>query len=343
LYALESFLFYDSGLKTSASQGILAGLSGLLPLSILYFLAAFLKFEFNLPIKIIILYSLLVSALLLFFGNYNYDAFTFLSLLWVISLLSISAAGLYISIRAYQDKRLESGPIVLGVMALALGALFETINIFIRFRNIARTLSGRILTAHENERKRLAREIHDGLGQRFMAVMFNLQRINRTLKDNRVTDVIQEVSGSIDELRDISRGLRPSLLDEMGLFAAVQSFCKSFSKKTGLPVRVAGDPGVKLPTPVEENLFRILQESLNNVVKHADAGNAEVILKHSDRNIRLRIEDDGKGFDYYKALSDGKGVGLSTMKERVDLIEGSLDIRSRPGKGTVIKVEVPLR
>ena len=204
-------------------------------------------------------------------------------------------------------------------------------------------LSGRILTAHEEERKRLARELHDGLGQSLLAVKFNLQRVNRELKDRLIDGVIEELSGSMNELRDISTGLRHPFLEEMGIGAALKSFGQKFSEKTGIKVSVSADTARRPVALIEENLFRIFQEALSNVAKHSGAKNVRVSFQISGDRAVMEIEDDGRGFDYFKALSEGRGIGLSTINERVELVGGHGRVKSRSGKGTILSIEVPVR
>jgi len=372
-YVLESLVFYETGLKTSISQGIIGTLLGLVPASLLCFLSSFLKHEFTFPIKTLILYSVVVSLALLLFSNYSFGTYTLLSFLWAFGAMLICAAGIYIAIRAYTKKRHESGPMLLGVMGLVIAGLLETMNTlgiiylsgyyyvtfpylffmmcvvyalvvrFLRFRSMTMALSGRILTAHEEERKRLARDLHDGLGQSLLAVKFNLQRVNRELKDRLIDGVIEELSCSMNELRDISAGLRPPFLEEMGIGAALKSFGKKFSEKTGTKVSVSSDTARRPVALIEENLFRIFQEALSNVAKHSGAKTVKVSFQIFGDRAVMEIEDDGRGFDYFKALSEGRGIGLSTINERVELVGGHLRVKSRSGKGTILSIEVSVK
>ena len=270
-FILDSLIFYESGLKNAAVQQILAFLYGLFPVSMFCFLIQFVGHRFNHMIRGLIGYSILVSFLLLFLGNLNYHVYVLLVYLWAIEVFLIGVAGVYLAVGAYTAKRPESGPVLLGVIVLAFSGFiallnaigitkFDTLYIdfyiylffmmcvvyalvirFLRFRASAKKLSGRILNAHEEERKRLARELHDGLGQNLLAVKFNLQMVNQPMKNQRIGEIIDEITGNIDELRRISMGLSSPFLEVMGIGAAINTFGKQFFEKTGIKITVASD------------------------------------------------------------------------------------------------------
>lgn len=219
--------------------------------------------------------------------------------------------------------------------------MYALIRRFLRIKKETASLSSRILTAHEEERKRLARELHDGLGQSLLAVKFNLQRMNKETKSSLLEGAIEEISGSIDDLRDISMGLRPPFLDEMGIGAAVRLYSQKFTEKNGINVDVKTELSVRPTSLIEDNLFRILQEAFSNTVKHAEAENIKVYLGIRDGRIIMEIDDDGRGFDYGR-ISQNSGLGLSTMEERINLMGGVFSLRSKSGAGTTIRVEVPV-
>jgi len=203
-----------------------------------------------------------------------------------------------------------------------------------------KTFSEKILIAHEEERKRLARDLHDGLGQSLLTTKFNLERMNQERQDEVVSCAVEELSGSIDELREISAGLRPPFLEEMGLTAALKMYCNRVAKKTGLEIEVKADLASRPRSLIEENLFRIVQESISNASKHATATHITVRLDGSKNRLVMEVEDNGQGFDYGKIRSGGLGIGLSTMSERASLMGGTFAIRSSR-QGTTIRVEVP--
>jgi signal transduction histidine kinase len=153
---------------------------------------------------------------------------------------------------------------------------------------------------------------------------------------------------TIEMVRDLSYNLRPPALDQMGMNEAINQHCEDFSEKTGLKVdfNFAGMDHLILDSDTEINIYRIIQEALNNIWKHADASHVNIRLLGASPNIILRIEDNGRGFDVEKreaTLHHEKRLGLSSMKERVRLLEGEMEIQSRPMKGTKIFIKVPYR
>lgn len=215
-----------------------------------------------------------------------------------------------------------------------------------------RALSHQLLSAQEDERTSLARELHDDLGQRLNAAKIGVETLAEDLvrqgddfhlRAERLGHILQ---GSIDAVRQLCAGLHPSSLERLGLVQTLRDHCRQLGEVHGLAIdfKSAGMQGVKLDSRCEINLFRLAQEALHNIVKHAEAGNVKVRLVASHPIIRLRIEDDGKGFD--SGLSDADGgsrtrLGLIGMAERVDLLGGEFQVQSKPGEGTRIAVEVP--
>jgi signal transduction histidine kinase len=296
-------------------------------------------------------------------------------LLWIILILPIyTGTILFLVISAYRKNKPESGAILVGITGFILASLtgdftaffhlgleevsyplypwdygmafflvcimYGMITRFIRARNRMHLLASRILAAHEEERKRLARELHDSLGQNLLAVKFNLQRINQKLQRKEISSIITEIDRSIEELRDISMGLRPAMLAEMGLAVALKLFSKSFTKKTGIHIKMRVNVTDRLHPRIEENLFRIFQEALSNVVRHSDAQEVEVSVERISRILTMQIKDNGRGFKPDEIKSNG--IGLSTMAERADLMGGVLRVVSSKGRGATIIVEVPI-
>ena len=158
-----------------------------------------------------------------------------------------------------------------------------------------------------------------------------------------MSKILQE---SITAVRDLSYDLRPPGMDQLGLVRTVYQYCEDFSEKNNVDVDLytAGMKDLKLDFDTEINLYRLIQEGLNNIKKHAQAGKVVIRLVASSPNIILRIEDNGKGFDVKHRLARSlkeKRMGLSSMEERVSLLGGSMKIKSRPSKGTKIFIEVP--
>jgi PAS domain S-box-containing protein len=211
-----------------------------------------------------------------------------------------------------------------------------------------RALTRKLILAQEAERRRLARELHDDVTQRLAAVAIEAGKleqeigegpvvIRKTLGDMR--DQVVRISGDIHR---ISRQLHPSILDDLGLEKAVASECTRFSNREGIDlVCTVENLPETLPKDVSLSLYRIIQESLTNIAKHACASHASVSLKGSDHSLVLSIQDDGIGFD--TATTRRKpGLGLASMRERVSIIHGKLCITSEPKKGTAVEVKIPL-
>jgi PAS domain S-box-containing protein len=211
----------------------------------------------------------------------------------------------------------------------------------------------KIVTTQEDERKRIAREIHDHIGQQMTALQLNLQLMRDEFeKDStlakRLTQ-LQSIADRIDSDVDfLAWELRPSVLDELGLHAALKKFVGEWSQHFKIPaefesVGLDGGGNHLLPE-IEINLYRIAQEALNNIYKHAKAKNVSVVLAKRDGNIVLIIEDDGIGF-VPKPMpilnEEDRGLGLVGMKERAELIKGTFEIESSPGKGATVYVRVP--
>ena len=213
-----------------------------------------------------------------------------------------------------------------------------------------RALSHSLLRAQEAERNRLSRELHDDLGQQLNAIKLGLGMITEDLsseeKDlrDRAKRLDEVLRTSIVSLRELASGLRPSALERRGLVRAIRTHCDDFSSSYGLAINfeATGMENLQLDDTLAINLFRIVQESLHNVIKHADASMVNIQLSTSFPFVSLVIEDDGKGFYPRKFLEGGrddKHLGLVGMAERVDLLGGTFDIVSAPGEGTKIKVE----
>ena len=209
-------------------------------------------------------------------------------------------------------------------------------------------LGGKLISAQEEERSRLARELHDNLSQRMALLAIEIEQVAQLVSPSapeissgfrELLTRVQEVSSEIHRL---SHELHPSKLDRLGLAAASKSLCKEVSRQQGVHVKCdfKNVPDA-LPRNVSLCLYRIIQESLQNVIKHSGASNATVELHGSPSEIRLHINDHGVGFNPDSAGRKG-GLGLLSMRERLRLVGGSISIRSKPSSGTRIDVTVPL-
>jgi signal transduction histidine kinase len=201
----------------------------------------------------------------------------------------------------------------------------------------------RVVDAQEHERRRIARELHDETGQALTSVLLGLRLIEeRTSPDVRaaVSELRETIASAIQELRALAVELRPKALDDFGLEAAIERLAETCARRTGIAidVHVAGLQE-RLPGDVETALYRIVQESLTNVAKHAGAATASVTVHRLPGSVTAVVEDDGRGFD---PTAVTPGLGLGSMLERAELVSGTVRIESRPDGGTTIAVEVPL-
>jgi signal transduction histidine kinase len=206
-----------------------------------------------------------------------------------------------------------------------------------------RELSAQLITAQEQERTRIGRELHDDISQRLALLGVELQQ----LQDNpselpRHVKALREELGEIsNDVQGLSHELHSSKLEYLGVGAGIKSWCKEFSERQQLEVAFTNEVSGVLPLEIGVCLFRVLQEALHNAVKHSGARKVAVQLREDFGEIHLVINDSGRGFDVI-AASHGKGLGLTSMRERVRLVNGTIAIDSEPMRGTTIHVRVPL-
>jgi two-component system, NarL family, sensor kinase len=209
---------------------------------------------------------------------------------------------------------------------------------------VRQELSRNILRAQESERKRVARDLHDGVNQLLASAKYRLYTVTRGL-DGAVApgmgEVVKLLDRAINEVRLISRNLRPSELDELGLEVALRALALEFQKRSGTAVRFKNwrqFERLRLPKDVEMTLYRIVQESLNNVERHSEASRVELAVSAATDGLILTVRDDGLGF----GPAEKRGSGLQNMAERAAMLPGRLEVSSAPGKGTKITVRVLL-
>ena len=213
-------------------------------------------------------------------------------------------------------------------------------------RRIQRDAFRRVVQAQEEERRRLARELHDETGQALASILLGLKSLEEvsdvTELGERVATLRSRVVETLQDVRRLAVELRPAALDDFGLEPALERLVSGFAEQTGLKVelesRLHDD---RLPQEVETVLYRIVQEALTNIVKHANAARVSIVVNQRVGSVGAIVEDDGRGFDPEQD-TDG-GIGLIGMRERVALLDGSMTIESAKGKGTTLVVEVPLR
>jgi len=209
---------------------------------------------------------------------------------------------------------------------------------------VARDALRRVVSAQELERRRLARELHDETGQALTSILLGL----KTLEDVRGQSDLSEstsrlrelVVATLQDVRRLAVELRPKALDDFGLVPALERLVDTFREQTGIEVDLEPRLGdERLPSDVETTLYRITQEALTNVVKHAHANRVSIVLTRRDGSVSAVIEDDGQGFS--EGDSTDNGLGLIGMRERVALVDGRLTVESSPGVGTTLSIEVP--
>jgi signal transduction histidine kinase len=204
---------------------------------------------------------------------------------------------------------------------------------------VARDTLRRIVAAQELERQRLARELHDETGQALTSILLGLKQLEGA-ESQSLAQVRELVVATLQDVRRLAVELRPKVLDDFGLVPALERLTDGFAEHTGIAVDLeTGAVTDRLRPEVETAIYRIVQESLTNVLKHADARRVSVVLTRTDGRIKAVIEDDGKGFD--PTAADGAGVGLVGMRERIELLDGTLAVESSETSGTTVAAEVP--
>ena len=215
-------------------------------------------------------------------------------------------------------------------------------------REDLRQMAERVVTAQEEERKRLSRELHDDLGQALIAHALSLQNLQLELPlqpellNSRLDILIADTHQTINRMHRLAHDIRPTLLDTLGLRSALETYCREFSFRTGIPVIFEAD--LKLPDMPDVysiTLYRILQEALTNVIKHSQARQVWVELYIEEQNIALTIQDNGIGFTIEEDNSRN-GIGITSLRERLTLVGGALVISSSSTKGTIISARLPL-
>jgi signal transduction histidine kinase len=229
------------------------------------------------------------------------------------------------------------------------GELSEANAELTKMTNDLRKLSNHLQDIREQERKHIAREIHDELGQLLTAMKFDVAWLHKKLAatDEAIFEKLKSLDEQLDDLirsiRKISADLRPSLLDDIGLEAAMEWHLNEFKKRTGIDYSFEEtNHDLKLPDPVKTVLFRIFQESLTNIARHSNAKHIQVHLARAKDAISMTVKDNGKGFDP-QVLNTSNSLGILGMKERVAELNGRFTISSSPKSGTCISTWLPLK
>jgi signal transduction histidine kinase len=280
----------------------------------------------------------------------------------VFFLIMISAGLMFNVIRKRQEVDRQRAEDALRQHSLDLEQLNETLEQRVLERTAElekasdslRHLSSRLLLAEEDERKRIALEVHDALGSSLSAIKFKMENIIQRIHNMPIGQIIEDlenlfpvIKGTIDDVRRIQADLRPPLLDDLGILSTFSWYCRRFEAifsdiKVEQMVTIREE---EVPEPLKIILFRITQEALNNIAKHAKANLVELGLRKIDGSLELCIRDNGEGFDPLSLFSGEnsiKGLGITSMNERAKLSGGSFSLDSIKGSGTVIRVIWPL-
>jgi signal transduction histidine kinase len=267
-----------------------------------------------------------------------------------ILMTSLLAALYFIVVSSVSLASLESEewPLMIGVALIVAVLADRSATSAARYATLYRQASERLLTAHQEERARLARDLHDGVGQTLTAVLLTLDAAEAELAAGPTwpapvaRSTIQRAhtlaASALDEARDVAAQLRPIRIHEIGLGAALFDLAGA----AGVPVEVRFDPATLPPgllQPEREiDAYRIVQEAIGNAARHSRANHIWVDLRASDREVGIEVGDDGAGFD---GSTRTRGLGLAGMHERAAMIRARLDVRSRPGEGTIVKLVIP--
>ncbi len=214
----------------------------------------------------------------------------------------------------------------------------------------SRLRASQIIQAQEQERQRIARELHDETSQVLTSLLISLTLLEESVETQeareRIADTRALAHSTLRAIRNLSIDLRPSALDDLGLLPALRWYVKEYQKKCSINVEFhATGFKERLPAEMETALYRIVQECLTNTAKHANANRVTITLKEETNRVYARITDDGQGFDYealLKTPGQERGLGLAGMNERAVLLDGTLNIHSTPERGTIIEVSIPL-
>jgi len=285
--------------------------------------------------------------------------FVFVTLGWLVS-VALNFVVLQFAFRPLTDlgkvmKRVQAGESSLqapltGIdpqadqLASAFNMVLEALDEASRLR------ASQIIQAQEQERRRIARELHDETSQVLTSLLISLTVLEESVETqeahDRIADTRALAHSTLRAIRNLSIDLRPSALDDLGLLPALRWYVKEYQKKCSIEVEFHAT-GLKerLPAEMETALYRIVQECLTNTAKHANARKVKILLKEDSDRVYARITDDGQGFDYdtlLKTPGQERGLGLAGMQERAVLLNGKLNIHTAEGQGTTIEVNIPL-
>ncbi len=208
-----------------------------------------------------------------------------------------------------------------------------------------------VVTTQEEERRRISRELHDGLGPSLAAIGNRIRVCRSTVRnapddaESELDDIAHGLTVHIQEIRTLIHDLRPVNLDQLGLVEALSQHVERFGRETGTSASFNASDNIDLSPLAEVTVFRLVQECLGNIQKHAEASEVDVRLQTTDRGLEVTVRDDGNGFDPAEVISDAteQGMGLSNMRERAEILNARLSVESRPGNGCHIRLSIPLK
>jgi signal transduction histidine kinase len=243
---------------------------------------------------------------------------------------------------ASMQQNILSLQILFCLVAVPLMFLSVVIDQAHRTQESLQLVSTRLLNAQEQERTRIGRELHDDINQRLamLAVELELLQANPSEVQTRLQELRKQATELSDDVQALSHEFHSSKLEYLGVVAGIKSWCKEFGERQAMEIDFKSDVSSVVPLDVGICLFRVLQESLHNAAKHSAVKFIEVQLREVSNEIHLMVSDQGRGFDV-EAATQGQGLGLTSMQERVRLLNGSVDIESKPMAGTTIHVRVP--
>jgi signal transduction histidine kinase len=244
---------------------------------------------------------------------------------------------------ASMQQNILSLQILFCLVAVPLMFLSVVIDEGHRIQESLQLVSTRLLNAQEQERARIGRELHDDINQRLAMLSLELEQLQENPSEiqPRVKELRRQMAEVSNDVQALSHDLHSSKLEYLGVVAGMKSWCKEFAERQRMQINFKSDVPSAVPLEIGLTLFRVLQEALHNVIKHSGARQVEVQLQKDSSEIHLIISDSGRGFDL-EAAFQGKGLGLTSMRERIRLVNGTFSIESKRSGGTTIYVRVPL-
>jgi signal transduction histidine kinase len=241
--------------------------------------------------------------------------------------------------RAGQDSRFTDADLRLVETFAARAAVAIELS-----RRVARESFGAIVHAQELERQRLARELHDETGQALTAILLGLRSVRSAASPEELDRAAEELRrlavAALEDVRRLAFDLRPKALDDFGLAAALERLAERTASRSGIAIELEVGLDERVSADIETAVYRLVQEALTNVIKHAGATRVSVVVGRRDMSLTVLVEDDGAGFEPDAVRGDG--FGIVAMRERLALLGGRLDLESRPGSGTTLRAAIPL-